>query len=138
MRRILLALVVLVGPVLVGLPSAPAAAAYHPEASPALAAAPDGELPPHDVRWASRGRTGDKFWTRGKVITWKNRKVTLQTARNRGGRWSTVKTDRTSARGVWRITFNGEVGHHYRVLIPEAGWATATKVYVGKIVADPS
>ncbi|PWN01978.1 hypothetical protein DJ010_15690 [Nocardioides silvaticus] len=138
MRRILLALVVLVGPVLVGLPSAPAAAAHHPTTSAALAAAPGGELPPHDVRWASRGKTGDKFWTRGRVVTWKNRAVTLQSARNRTSRWTAVKTGRTSARGVWRITFRGEVGRHYRVLIPAAGWAKATKIYVGKIVDNPS
>ena len=94
-------------------------------------------LPPHDVRWARRGQTGDTFWTRGKVVTWKGRKVTLQSARHRAGHWTNVKSDRTTAaQGVWRINFHGDVGFHYRVLIPKAKWARATKVYVGRIVAD--
>jgi hypothetical protein len=63
--------------------------------------------------------------------------VTLQSARRRGGNWSAVKSDRTTAdQGVWGINFHGEVGHHYRVLIPKANWARATKIYVGRIVAE--
>ncbi len=94
-------------------------------------------LPAHDVRWNRRGQTAREgvFWSRGKVVSWKGRTVKLQTAKNRNGKWTGVKTTKTSKRqGVWSFKFKGRIGRHYRVLIPKANWARATKVYVGKIV----
>lgn len=95
-------------------------------------------LPLHDVRWARRGEKREGiFFSKGKVVTWKGRIVRLQSARSRTGRWTTVKKDRTTAsEGIWNFTFDGKTGRHYRVLIPKANWARATKVYVGKIVAE--
>lgn len=94
-------------------------------------------LPPHDVRWNRRGETARDgvFWSRGKVASWKGRKVKLQSAKKRNGKWSTIKTTKTSKnQGIWKFKFKGKIGRHYRVLIPKANWARATKVYVGKIV----
>jgi hypothetical protein len=98
-----------------------------------------GALPLHDVRWTRRGETQREgiFFTKGRVTTWKGKVVKLQSSRSRTGRWTTVKRDRTTkARGVWSIRFDGKIGRHYRVLIPKANWARATRVYVGKIVAQ--
>ena len=137
MRRVLLGLIVVLSSLVVTLAVVPVATAQRDVSAPVLAAPAGDPLPPHDVRWVRRGERGDKFWTKGKVVTWKNRLVTLQSARRRNGHWTAVKTDRTTAdQGVWNITFDGEVGRFYRVLIPKANWARATKVYVGKIVTE--
>jgi len=142
MRRIVFALIATLSAFLLAATAAPVATAQQDiTVTPDRTAAnPTTErvLPLHDVRWARRGeRREGIFFSKGKVVTWKGKKVKLQSARNRNGRWTTVKSDKTTAsEGVWDLSFNGKTGRHYRVLIPKANWARATKVYVGKIVAD--
>ena len=143
MRRIVFALIATFSAFLLAATTAPAATARQDTTITSERTAADTTaeraLPLHDVRWARRGETRREgiFWSRGKVVSWKGKRVKLQSARNRAGRWTTVKTDTTTAaEGVWSFTFDGKTGRHYRVLIPKANWARATKVYVGKIVAQ--
>lgn len=141
MRRTVIVLIAALSAMLLAGPSAPAATPRQSDAAiggrtSVERAAED--LPLHDVRWARRGEVREGvFFSSGKVVTWKGRRVLLQSARSRTGRWTTIKTDLTTAsQGIWYLRFEGRIGRHYRVLIPEANWARATRVYVGKIVAD--
>ena len=144
MRRIVFTLIATFSSFLLTVTVAPAATAQQDttiitDGTTAGVTSERAALPLHDVRWARRGETSREgiFFSRGKVVTWKGRDVKLQSARSRTGRWTTVKRDRTTAdEGIWSFKFDGKVGRHYRVLIPKANWARATKVYVGKIVAE--
>ena len=93
-------------------------------------------LPLHTIKRFNAGeiRNSGRFFVKGKATTYKGRVLKLQKANSRNGRYRTVKSERTRARdGFFRITFDGPVGSHWRVLIPRTNWARTTRAYIGRI-----
>ncbi len=139
MRRLLLALVTMFSAALLTVTAAPAGADSITTADRSGSSEAERALPPHDVRWATAGETSRYgiFYTRGRVETYKNRVVKLQKSATRTGGYRTVSTDRTTAdKGIWSARFRGQVGTHWRVVVPATSWARATPVYLGRIVRD--
>lgn len=93
-------------------------------------------LPAHTIRRLRAGevRNTGRFYVQGKVTTAKGRYVYLQKANRKAGPYRTVKKDRTRrSDGFFRMTFDGPVGSHWRILVKGTNWARATKVYIGRI-----
>ncbi len=145
MLRILTALTAMVTAVLLGLTIAPAAHAesWQRPAASDRATDTDNERqakPRHVIRRfvADEIRNTGRFFVRGKAITYKGKIVQLQRANRQRGPWRTVKGDRASRRnGYFRITFDGPIGTHFRLVLRETRNYRLTKVYIGSICREP-
>jgi hypothetical protein len=105
--------------------SAPAPAAEAARAKPAHI------IPIRSIRTGKV--SGNKFFVRGKVTTYRG-KVLLQKANRKRGPYRTASTDRTSRTGVFRLTFRGKIGNHIRIAVPGNRGHRATSLYIGRIV----
>ena len=139
MPRILVALVATISALLLSLTIAPASAKPSLDTGDRVAVdrtSADRALPAHQFRRlkADEIRNSGRFFVSGKVITAKGRKVYLQKARRERGPYRTYKVDKASrATGKFRMTFDGPIGSHWRLLVKGTNWARTTKVYIGTI-----
>lgn len=103
-------------------------------ASPAQAA-----KPPHNVTGlkAQEIRNSGKFFIAGKVTTYKNKRVILQKKNCGKCKYKRFKTDKTNAKGQFRINFDGPRGSCYAVYIPSTSTHAKFLGKVGCIVRSP-
>lgn len=85
-----------------------------------VATAPAQAKESHNLRYVKFEEVGtsNTFYTKGRVTTYRGKRVKLQRARKGSGNWRTIKQDRTNRRGVWYMRFDGPPGTCYRVVIP--------------------
>jgi hypothetical protein len=142
MRRIVFALIATLSAFLLAAAVAPAATAQQEttvatDRTSAITTR-EGALPAHDVRRlrAYEIRNTGKFRVVGKAVTYRRKPVVLKKSNTKVGGYRFVKQDRTSPEGRFAMTFDGNIGTHFRIFLRATERNRATTYYLGKIVRD--
>jgi hypothetical protein len=138
MRRIIFTLTALISAFLLSFTAAPATAdsAGLDAGDRATTRTAERALPLHTIRRLKAGevRNTGRFFVSGKAITAKGKFVYLQKSNRKAGHYRTVKKDRAArSTGRFRMTFDGPVGSHWRIVIKATNQARTTRVYIGRI-----
>lgn len=125
MRRVLIAIVAGFAALLLASPTAAPAQAADGSA--------DRALPRHVIRNLDAGeiRNTNRFYVKGKAITYKGKRVTLLRCKTKLRNCNKAGSDRTSSTGKFRITFRGK--GHYRIVLNKTPRNRKTNIYIGEV-----
>lgn len=89
----------------------------------------------HDLTITAAGeiKNTDRFFVKGKVSTYKNRKVRLERKIGKGA-WKLYKKMPTNGKGKFSAQFDGPTGSCFKVVVPSTKKYKETQAKIGCIV----